>query len=192
MLKNNQNFWPVLALVALIGASLACNLPGFSSATPTETPLSTQSELPAQVTLPPVLPTQTPMEPERLSLTLTEEELNTMILRELENGNTTQVEGAQLDLQPGQIVINGQVNQGGLLLPLELIVTVEVSQAGRPEFKVLSGNVGPFPLPEEMLDQIEAQLNEGLANNLGDEIDEMYIESVVIDERTVTISGHRR
>lgn len=193
MLERKRNFRPVLALIVLIGASLACNFPGYSGSGNNSNPVQEPNDALAEEPLPtpPQSQTETSV-PEDLTVTLSEEELNTMIVRELQADDDTPVEEARLDLQAGQAVLTGRVNQGGFPLPLELVVTVEVGEQGRPAFRVLSGSVGPIPLPEATLDQIETQMNTALINNLGEEVNQVYVESVVINDTSVTISGRPR
>jgi uncharacterized protein YpmS len=182
----------IMVLAALILASLACNMPAINWQAPaTETiPVSTEEVQNLEVTL--EAAAATAQSNQSLTIQVTEAQLTSLVALELSNQEDPILHDPQVFLRDGQIELHGNVHQGGLVLPLSMIVTVSIDEQGKPDYQVVSANLGPLPLPQSMLDQLSGQLDQTLANEMGPELEKVFIEDITIADGVMTIAGRTR
>lgn len=186
MFKNRS----LLALAALLLASLACNLPSGSSPTPTEVrvPVTTEAvedlwnNLEAAATE--VASSQ------EVSLVVTQEQITSLVAFEMQSQENPLLNDPQVILQNGQAEVLGTVNQGGISAPVRIVLTISVDDQGKPEYQVVEGRVGPLPIPDSMLDSLSNQLDTALAD-LGPEANGLVIEDITIGDGVMTITGRK-
>lgn len=200
--KRSRFTLAVAALLLL--TSLACNFsnrlsqmatPTTLSATATEKVENTQTQpTPIPQVLRNTQPVPTPESQGNtpVKIVLDEERLTAIVVKELQTQQDQPIEDPQILLRDGQIQVLGNVKQGAFTLPLKMLISVSIDSSGKPKFKVTSANVGPLPLPQSTLDQISTQLDSALAENLGPEIDDVYIENITIANGLMTVTGHQR
>jgi uncharacterized protein YpmS len=193
MISFNQNRKILLAVAALIFASLACNLLRRDESTPvpTETaPAATEEIQLTQEPLQPTLPTDTPSS--QFILEMDENQMTSLVASELQNQTDPQINDPQVRLRNGQIEFEANVNQSGLSLPLRLAVAVTVGDQGKPDYEITSANLGPLPLPESILEQFSKQLDLVLADQLTIDGKDLILESITIQDGLMTATGHTR
>ena len=66
---------------------------------------------------------------------------------------------------------------------------VSVDAEGQPEIEVVSGSLGPLPLPAEILSGISQIINESLSGQIASAATGFTLESIVISEGILTMSG---
>jgi len=194
-MKQKNHFLTIL--LALVFAMLACNL-GSTPALPTALP-----PLPSAI---PQIPTFDPniietLENEWLkaiaeavvtgnfSVTITEGQLTDFINRKnAENPNST-VSAIQVFLRDGQIQFLGNAESEAGSATLEVLITVSVTAEGKVQFDVTTAKIGPFPVPESMLDSISQSVNEALSSPDAQFADKIFVESVEIRDGFMTIMG---
>jgi uncharacterized protein YpmS len=141
-----------------------------------------------------IQPTPTPetQENKPVKIVLDEEQLTSIIVKELQTQQDQPIEDPQILLRDGQVQVLGNVKQGALTLPLQMLISVSVNNQGKPQYRVTSANVGPLPLPQSTLDDLSTQLDSVLTQNLGSEVDNVYIENITIADGLMTVTGHQR
>lgn len=175
-------------LLALLFASIACNLPGM------KTNISNQNDL---VTAETAVGTQndeadqnrTPAG-ERVAYTITEGQLNAIVQQAIQNDPDQRIENLQLHLLPGEVALSGIVNQESLSLPLQLTLALTPDGQGGLNYEVSSANIGPLPLPQSMQVQIETMLNQNLDAPVRQMTDNIFIEEISIGEGVLNVVGH--
>ncbi len=202
MLKGQGIGFVILMLAALGLASLACRLGvGATTSTPTvavEAPvLATQAPVPetpslTQTTAPVPTATALATNPGKISITIDEAQLNSMVTNALDKQSVQQLTNPSIHLQNGQILVNGEVNQSGLKASFSGTLTVDVTPDGRLHYNIVSASLGPLPLPQAMRDQIATQLNDSMGTPQTTNGQRIFVENVHIGDGEMTITGHIR
>ncbi len=184
-----QRKWFAFAAISiLILSSLACNLATSASSVETAIPISTDD--------PAALETQvsgaisTAISGGRITLELTEGQLTAAANEELQASEENRIRDLQVSLDDGVMVITGEVNQSGMDLPLTVSVKIDVDPQGKPHTQIVSGKLGPFSLPENILAQITTQFDQMIQAQLSANAESLFIESIGIDNGKITIVAH--
>ena len=185
----------IIALLACWLAILACTLPTRSSRIPSP---ADSLRTPPQVTeVGPGLKNDD-SDPDlaipgtNITLEITEDQLNNQILSAMQAQNITNVQDPRVSLQNGLVEITGTVKQSGFSLPLRIVLTITVDEQGNPGYEIVSSKVGPFPLPQNLLDEFSTRLDMALADRWSSEGDRLFIEVITISDGKITVIGHLR
>ncbi len=202
MLKGQGIGFVILMLVALGLASLACRLgTELTTSTPTvevvAPALATQTRVPktpspTQTTAPEPTASALATNPGKISITIDEAQLNSMVTNALNKQSVQQLTNPTIHLKNGQILVNGEVNQSGLKASFSGTLTVDVTPDGRLHYNIVSASLGPLPLPQAMRDQIATQLNDNLGTPQTTNGQQIFVEDVTIGDGVMTITGHIR
>lgn len=179
----------VIIIFVLVLSSLACI---FSSGTPespeAEAPLST-----AGLEDPGVIPAQPDQElniPEKAVLEITEEQLASIMKSEIDRRIGDQISNLQVSLRTGQIQITGDLATQGFSAPLEVVIEVEVDPVGRPVFNIVSSTVGPFPVPGDLIAEVEVLINQAFQEKINTMAPNLHIDRIIIQNGIMSIYGH--
>jgi hypothetical protein len=188
MMKKNR-IW--IAILLLAGASLACNLGLNGVKTPEpRIPVSTEAVQSLEETA--ANSYNEFQQTGQVNLTVTEEQLTSVVALELAKQETDSISNPQVLLRDGQIQLSGDVHTQGISAPGRVIMEVDVDSDGRPGLRIVSATVGPFPLPDSLLENVETRLNRAFLQKLDEMAPNLVVESVVIADGSMTISGHTR
>jgi hypothetical protein len=127
---------------------------------------------------------------EKIVLEFTEGQLTTIANQELQSQSEGALQNLRIRLGDGLMHITGDVNQGGIKLPLNIALRINVDNQGIPHSQIVSGKVGPFSLPQDMLDQTTSQLDLILQQQLDANADNLFVDSLNIDNGKITIIAH--
>lgn len=190
--KPLRRFSLGLAVFFVLGSGLACNL--FSGRAIPETPV------PVPVTTEAVESLQSTLERSMneyqqtgvLRLSIDESQLTSVVAMEIGEQSDPILRDAQIHLQQGQITITGEVNQGSVSLPAEIILLPGVSISGSPQFELVSAKLGPLPVPQALLDSITGTVNELIEDQISQIGVDLRLESIIIEDGVMLIQGSRR
>jgi hypothetical protein len=73
-----------------------------------------------------------------------------------------------------------------------IIVSVGVDENGQPKIEIVSAEFGPLPAPEGLKDTIEAMVREAYTGSIGPVATGLRIETILIADGIMTISGRIR
>jgi uncharacterized protein YpmS len=183
---------PVIFILSiLVTASLACYFTGVrQEATPEPVPVTTEAvetlEENAQDAA------KAFQDSGEINMEVTEEQLTSLVVFELQKQQDPVLQNPQVYLRDGQVQLRGDVQQGGITAPLEMNMTVSADADGRPQYEVVSAKVGPFPLPQSILDQMTSQIDAVFASQFGEDVDKIYIEQITIADGRMNIQGRPR
>lgn len=179
----------VIIIFALVLSSAACI---FSSGTPetqdTGAPLST-----AGLDGPGIDPAETGQDlevSETAALEITEEQLTSLMKSEIEQRVGDQISDLQVSLRSGQIQITGDLATQGFSAPLEVVIEVEVDPIGRPNLTIVSSSVGPFPVPGDLVGEIEVLINQAFQEKINALAPNLHIDRIVIQNGIMAIYGN--
>jgi uncharacterized protein YpmS len=181
MNKYHTHSTILLIVAALAAAALACNMPSISGRSSAD---SSGAANTPQV----ILPTE-PAASGSMTITLTEGQINSIIQQTLLGRTDLPIEGLQVRLDSGQVILTGTVNQNGLSLPMRLALAVAADGQGGLSFQVSSASIGPLPLPQGMRDQIETMLNQNLQAQVRQLTNNIYVEQIEIGNGVMTVVG---
>jgi len=184
MQKNKRNFYILIGCAVLLIASLSCNFPGMSASAPQTKP--TLSELPTEI------PEEIQSQNAENSFTLkvSETQLTSVLNSRLSEIQEPAVSDGQVFLQNGKMEIQASVNQNGMILPLNVVLTVSTDGNGKPTYTIISSSIGPFPLPESVTDQLSGMIENAFADELLSLSNNYYIENIEIRNGLMTIKGY--
>jgi hypothetical protein len=123
-------------------------------------------------------------------ITVNENQLQALIVEELQPRLGDQITNLEVYLRSGQIQISGDVNTQGISAPVNVVVAVSVDPVGRPSLNIISSNIGPFPVPGDLIDEVEALINNAFREKIDSLAPNMHIDQIVIQNGVMAIYGH--
>jgi len=96
----------------------------------------------------------------------------------------------QIHLQNGEIQLTGSSPQAGLLGDVNVIIKAEAGPDCKLQLQAVSATVGPLPLSAEMVNGFLPIAEQAISEMMSSSEQALCIDSVVIDNGTMVISGH--
>ena len=133
-----------------------------------------------------------------VSFTITEAQITAVLAQRLQSDPNLQTEekpmitDPQVYLRDGQMKIYGKTQQGMFTANIGIIVNVGVNEEGKPKIEIASADFGPFPVPDGIKEAMTAMISEAYTGSLGPVATGLRIESIVIADGIMTISGRIR
>lgn len=178
----------VLIIFALVLSSLACNL-SFRQPASSEF----EQEIPLQGDINPEIdggePRQDPGFQEVPSLQITEGQLADLMQKEINQRIGIQISDLQVFLRSGQIQILGDLDTQGISAPVEVDIDVDIDPVGRPNLNIISSSIGPFPVPGDLITEVEVLINEAFKEKIHSLAPNLHIENIVIENGIMAIYG---
>lgn len=185
-----RKYLMLVVLLVLAGVTLACNLGKSAVNNDPLIPVSTESVQSLEETA--VNSYNEFRQTGEVNLTVTEEQLTSMVALELAEQGTQGISDPQVFLRDGQIQLTGDVQTQGITAPATMVMEVDLDGNGRPSLRIVSANIGPFPVPDSLIENVETRLNQAFLNQLEEKAPNMFVESVVIADGNMTVTGHTR
>jgi len=176
----------ILTLIVFVLPALACSL--FSRITappPTHTPVST-TEIKSMETQ--ILSAEaTAAAGGKVYLEFTEAQLTAEANTELQKSGETRIKDLKIGLQGGLITLTGVETESGFDMPLTIKMKITIDQQGKPHTQVVSGEVGMFPLPGDMISEIISQVDQMITSQMQADGGNVIIESLTIANGKINI-----
>lgn len=167
----------LVLVITLVFALTACGLGRGDEALSTEVPVSEAAAKRLETKLAEAAGSQS----DRISLSLTEEEVTSYLRLRVE---TDPIEQLQVEFEPGQIIVTGRATVG-VSQDLRIIASPRVED-GVLQFDFHQATVGRVPIPEVLLSLVNTQLRQALT---GDQV--ARVEQIEVGDGTITIVGRR-
>ncbi len=172
-------------------SSLACTLSFWRTATPESViPVTTEAVESLEETAHGAF--QEAQTSGEFNLVITEAQLTSILAFELEESAGDMINNLQLFLRDGQIQMTGDLNSEGISAPVKAIVEVSVDSAGRPILNVVSANIGPFPVPGDLVSEVGVTINKAFQGQIKSMAPDMHVEKIIIDNGKMTITGRTK
>ncbi|MCX8062003.1 MAG: LmeA family phospholipid-binding protein [Anaerolineales bacterium] len=126
------------------------------------------------------------------TIEISEQQLTSYVALSLAGNSQVPVTDLHIRLRDGQIWISGVVHQDNLQLPLTVGVRVSVNEGNNLAFEFSEANIGPFRLPELVLDTITKEVEKAFAEQVANLGEGYRIEELSISEGSVVIRGKKR
>jgi hypothetical protein len=192
----STHYKPFLVLLVVVFiTSLACNLtPSIkpkATATPTKAPIpvSTQSVGDLEKKIDSAYKDLQSGKP--ATITITEAELTSMIALSIPKMSQQDVTitSPEIRLRTDQIVLYGQMKQGNFNTDAEIIFTPFVNSNGDLQVQIVSGKLGPLPIPAPLLSTISQLANEALVGAITINDRRLKLQSVSVSPGKLTVTG---
>ncbi len=186
-----KTYWFLVLSLVLIFLSLACNLGAGrlrSAATPTSLPPKNVESLEESLRKA-VDEAQTGAE---VKLEITEQQMTSFVANEIQRQDETPIDNPRVLLRDGQIKFLATVERQNIALPAEVLMTVQPDGNGRPRFRVDAAKIGPLPVPGNVKSDLESSLDGAFADEIESLTPNTYIESIIIADGVMTITGRVR
>ncbi|MBN2047350.1 MAG: hypothetical protein JW750_05870 [Anaerolineaceae bacterium] len=183
-------------VVVLMLVSIACNLP-FGNFGKKETPLPTVSvSISAAHEVEQMLEQiQTDLaENGEFAVTITEEQITSYFLLKMEEEYPDfPLEDLQVHFDDNLIVMNGKAELGGSLIKVdvEIILSAKVNETGDLEVEIVETDLGPLPVSDTLENTLSETFNDFFSSQIADAANVVQINTVYIDNGTMTIAGSR-
>ncbi len=124
-----------------------------------------------------------------LSLQITEAQLTSLLAEKLAAQSNPLFTEPQVHLREGQMKVYGKGQRGAFLYNISLTMAVSVDELGQPKVELVEANFGPVPVPEGVNEAISALVAEAYTGSLGPVLTGFRLESIVIADGLMTVSG---
>ncbi|MCS6909383.1 MAG: hypothetical protein NZM11_02265 [Anaerolineales bacterium] len=178
----------VLALAVLLLTGPACRL-SVGGPTPPASPISVSTEsvgelqdnlLRAAINVP---------ASGEVGLTVTEQQLTSIVALRLQEQQSLPIRDPQVFLRDGKIQLFGVAEASGLRANALIVISASLTPEGGVVFKVEEANFGPIPVPEDLLEQASATINEAFTNSLGSTATNLRITGITIQDGRLSLTG---
>lgn len=124
-----------------------------------------------------------------VSLQINEAQLTSYLILKLQERTNPPFTDPQVLLRNGQMQVLGKVQRGIFLANISIILNVTIDELGKPRIEVASVDFGPFPAPQGFNTAIGTLIDEAFTGPLGPVATGFRLESVVIADGLMTLSG---
>jgi hypothetical protein len=130
-----------------------------------------------------------------VTITITEAQITSTIAERLQADAGSQADQTpiltdpQVYLRDGQMKIYGKTQRGMLAANIGIIINIGIDELGKPKIEIASADFGPFPAPDTLKETLTALIDEAYTGSLGPAATGLRIETIVIADGIMTISG---
>ncbi|MEO5887218.1 MAG: hypothetical protein ABIQ77_06090 [Anaerolineales bacterium] len=197
-MKQTKYALPIF-LTILILTSLACTIfvggPDFSTLTPIPVSPEAAESIKAEIKR----AFEAGLTTGVVTFNITEPQITSYLALRLQTDQALQqtdktplISDPQVYLRDGQMQIYGKTKQGMFTANIGIIVSMGVDENGEPKIEIVSADFGPFPAPEGLKNALTAMVREAYTGSLGPVATGLRIETIVIANGVMTVSGRIR
>lgn len=191
---NTLRFFRLILVVGILMlSSLACNLLNrISDSSIEQTPITVTNESANNLRKDLSTAIEQLKDGEKVTLVIDEAELTSLVAVELDKQSNPILYEPQISLREGGVQIIGKVLQGGFMVPAQLNLILTTNSAGQPQINIKSAKIGPLELPDSVLVELTSQVDSALMHNIRPRIKDIFVESILIADGLMTITGRSR
>ena len=120
---------------------------------------------------------------------MTEEQVTSYVALKLAEEPDVPLENIQIFLRDGKMTLKGDAKVGVVTAPATLSIDITVDGDGKLAAEISDADFGPIPVPQSMLDELNASIAESLTNELTIDSTEVTIKSIAISDGKMSFSG---
>ncbi|MGB9673119.1 MAG: hypothetical protein ACPL3P_03200 [Anaerolineales bacterium] len=181
-----KHSWILLLIILII--PIACKLPGINTQELDKRPTETANLKTLDQDLGSNL--QNLPAGSAFQIEITEGQLTAFVENKLKDNSVYPVHDLQITLQDNQITFIGKVDQAGLTMDLQLILKPNLEN-NQLLFDVVESKIGPFNIPQSMVETIQQELKDRFQEQLVDLGNNYQIENIEIANGVMIIKGHK-
>lgn len=180
-----------LASFVLLMAALACKM-NLGGPTPSGQPIPVSTEAAGSLQQQFEQAIQNPGPNGQITLTINETQLTSLLAEKLASMQDPIISNPQVYLRDGQIQLFGQASRGYFQANVGIVLTATVDANGQPLVEISSADFGPVPVPENLNQSISSMVQEAYTGALGPLATGVALDSIVISDGVMTLTGHTR
>ena len=181
MSKSLRTILILPVLVLLVG--LACNLSGGPTPPrPVPTVPTQEQRLEQQVQT-----VQPNPETGKLTLTVTEAQITTYIIENLQNEYASILTNPVVVFQPDRVELYGTIKNDPISANAKIIMSITIDSTGKPIVEIVEANFGPFPVPSSLLSNLSTVVDNAIADSMKEYQSEYRLESITFTTGSATI-----
>lgn len=127
-----------------------------------------------------------------VTLTITEVQATSLVATKLAERGNPSFTDPQVFLRDGNVQVFGNVQRGSIVASVQIELSVSVDQNGGPKFEITSADFGPLPVPEGLLDNLSAMIDEAFTGEIGSAVSGFQIDGILIADGVMAITGRVR
>lgn len=77
------------------------------------------------------------------------------------------------------------------MIPAQLNLILTTNSDGQPQINVQAAKIGPLELPDSILEELTSQVDSAFMHNVRPRIKDIFVESILIADGLMTITGRR-
>jgi len=178
----------ILASIVLLASAMACRM-NLGGPTPSGQPIPISTDAAGSLQQEFEQALQGSEQGGQLTLTINETQLTSLLAAKLSSRPDPIITEPQVYLQDGQIQIYGKAATGYFEANVGIILTASIDPNGQPLLEITSADFGPIPVPEDMTSAISAMVQEAYTGALGSLATGFKLESIVIAEGLMMLTG---
>ena len=128
----------------------------------------------------------------QLTLTINEIQLTSLLAEKLASTSDPLISDPQVYLRDGQMQIYGKAKRGYFEANVGIVLTPTIDANGQPLIEVTSADFGPVPVPENLNESISSMVQEAYTGALGPLATGFSLDSIVIADGVMTLTGRIR
>ena len=187
-MKHKYNFYVLIALLAMILATLACTIfvggpeyPAQPIPVSTEAVLSLEEQIKAAILA--------GQESGSVTLLINEAQLTSYLAFKLQTDQESLLTDPQVTLREGKMQVYGKTQQGIFAANMGITLTIGVDEQGKSKLEISSIDFGPFPVPEGLNEAMTAAIQETFTGSLGPVATGFRLETITIADGVMTVTG---
>lgn len=177
-----------LASMLLLAAAMACRM-NVGGPTPAGQPIPVSTDAAGSLQQQFEQALQGTGESGQLTLTINETQLTSLLATKLSSLPDPFITNPQVYLRDGQIQIFGKAARGYFEANVGIVLTATIDSNGQPLVEITSADFGPIPVPEDMTSAISAMVQEAYTGALGPLATGFKLDSIVIAEGLMLLTG---
>jgi tetratricopeptide (TPR) repeat protein len=125
------------------------------------------------------------------SITITEQQATSWLAMELKETSDLPLSDVQVFLRNGQVQVWGMVNGSADSTSVLIVAEIKIDNNQQPYFVIESMQIGTQVVPDVLLGQMEAWLNQMLIENINEQLPGLQMMNVNVVNGLITVSGMR-
>lgn len=174
------------SFIVLVLASLACTMGARATPEPT---VAVSTEAVGSLIEAWQQAFETGQETGQVTLTMTELQLTSFIALGMAENESLPFTNPQVLLRTDEMEITGTYTSDLVNANVSIVMGVTVDAGGLPRIEVISGTVGPLPVPGDLLTAISDSINEALTGQIGSATTGFRLETITISDGALSLTG---
>jgi hypothetical protein len=123
----------------------------------------------------------------QISITVTEAQITTYIIENLQKDYESILTNPVVVFQPGQVELYGTIKGDAFSTNGRVAMSVTINSDGKPVVEIREANFGPFPIPSGLLSNLSTAVDNAIADSMSEYQSEYRLESITFTTGTATI-----
>jgi hypothetical protein len=123
----------------------------------------------------------------QLTITVTETQITTYIVENLQKDYASILSDPVVVFQPNQVELYGTINSDAITVDGKVVMSVTIDPNGEPVVEILEANFGPFPIPSSLLTNLSTAVDNAIKDSMKDNQSGYRLESITFTTGVATI-----